>query len=112
MTKSKTIQAPSGAAYPDNSPAFQGWVKYPPTNESRQGRQKMVAVRKDLSSLTGLSFKPGTKPSHKWLGYFQSRQTPSARRGWSAVCPKPQRVAGGSDWIFRNASRASTCCEL
>jgi hypothetical protein len=30
----------------------------------------MVAVRKHLSSLTGLCAKPNAKPSHKWLGYF------------------------------------------
>jgi len=24
-------------------------------------------------------------------------EAPQARRGWSAVCPKPQRVAGDSD---------------
>jgi hypothetical protein len=35
-------------------------------------------LRKPLSSLAGLSCKPGAKPSHKWLGYFQSRQKPEA----------------------------------
>jgi hypothetical protein len=30
----------------------------------------MVAVRKHLSSLTGLEAFPNREPSHKWLGYF------------------------------------------
>ena len=37
----------------------------------------MVAVRKDLSSLTGLGRLPNREPSHEWLGYFQ-RQLPAA----------------------------------
>ena len=37
-----------------------------------------MSVRKHLSSLTGLLSEPGAKPSHKWLGYFQSRQKPEA----------------------------------
>ena len=42
-------------------------------SESRQGRQALVAVRKDLSSLTGLETFPNREPSHKWLGYCQRR---------------------------------------
>ena len=33
----------------------------------------VVAVRKDLSSLTGLATIPNHEPSHKWLGYCQRR---------------------------------------
>jgi len=44
-------------------------------SESRQGRKKnMVAVRKDLSSLTGLAIFPNREPSHKWLGLLSERR--------------------------------------
>jgi hypothetical protein len=42
-----------------------------------QGRQKMVAVRKHLSSLPGLGNVCATKPSAKALGYCR-RQKPNA----------------------------------
>jgi len=36
----------------------------------------MVAVRKHLSSLTGLVNLPDNLPSHKWLGYFRMMSLP------------------------------------
>jgi len=42
-----------------------------------QGRQKMVAVRKHLSSLSGLGNVCATKPRAKALGYCR-RQKPNA----------------------------------
>jgi hypothetical protein len=57
-------------------------------SKSREGRQTMVALRKHLSSLTGLETFPNREPSHKWLGYFQ-RQT-NAR----TTKPRPARQSG------------------
>ncbi len=56
----------------ENSPAIHGWEHRQPTIQSpvRDGRT-VVAVRKDLSSLTGLAMFPHREPSHEWLGYFQ-----------------------------------------
>jgi len=51
--RAKTL--PDGAAKcDDHSPAIYGWVIVRQIYESRAGRQNVVAVRKDLSSLTGL----------------------------------------------------------
>ena len=44
------------------------------TGSARQGRKQPADVRTFLSSLTGLGRAfPNREPSHKWLGYFQSR---------------------------------------
>jgi hypothetical protein len=57
-------------------------------SESRQGRQTMVAVRKHLSSLTGLETFPNHEPSHKWLGYFQRQANAQTTK------PRPARQSG------------------
>ena len=58
----------------DNSPAIYGWEYRNPNIKVPSGTaDNVVAVRKDLSSLTGLATIPNREPSHKWLGYCQRR---------------------------------------
>ena len=56
----------------ENSPAIYGWEYRNPIFRIPAGTaDNVVAVRKDLSSLTGLATIPNHEPSHKWLGYCQ-----------------------------------------
>jgi len=56
----------------ENSPAIYGWEYRNPIFRIPAGTaDNVVAVRKDLSSLTGLETIPNHEPSHKWLGYCQ-----------------------------------------
>jgi hypothetical protein len=56
-----------------------------------------VAVRKALSSLTGLLCKPGAEPSHKWLGYFQKlfqSDNPEQKHRLNDLQQTPEAAAG------------------
>jgi hypothetical protein len=86
-------------------------------NKSREGRQKnVVAVRKHLSSLTGLETFPNREPSHEWLGYFQGKRR-DGENGYRdgrapRQCPNWWPCASTGQWQFAVDERRKGCLNL
>jgi len=70
-TLARIWATPGNAKHPDNSPAFQGWVERRAWGKSPAGTtENVVAVRKDLSSLTGLENVAEENPPPETADYF------------------------------------------